>query len=268
VYRLWWIATAVPASYWVLNSNAILYWSYQSCQLFLLLRRKHLSFSRNRNVERVNRPSGALRGGGAFLARTSTFEKSAQTGPPFSSVSRRTDRHRAPTRHAGKPPYPSHCGRPTPSHPSLPPSSHVIYSRRCRGYQWAYEHSELSSKLLCSVVYTKLTSGVCSNPPFCEPPLDDGCRLGTRHGELFSTRARLQAAAADKRRAICRHLRLILGCGSPPSKGQQRGGRIWRLGANRVGPLIFVHVAEDVSGGRSEFSDGRCQAPTQKCHLV
>jgi len=108
------------------------------CQRLLLLRRKHLSFSLNRNVERVNRPSGALRGGGAFLARTSTLEKSAPTGPHFPSASRRTDRPREPTRLAEKPPYPSHCGRPTPSHPSLPPSGHVIYSRICRGYQWAY----------------------------------------------------------------------------------------------------------------------------------
>ena len=85
------------------------------CQLLLLLRRKHLSSSRNRNMERVIRPSDALRGGGAYLARTSTLEKSAPTGPPFPSASRR---HRDPMRHVGKPPYPSHCGRPTPSHPS------------------------------------------------------------------------------------------------------------------------------------------------------
>jgi len=118
VYRLFWVATAVPASYWVLDSNATHYWSYQKLSLLLLLRRKYRSFSLNRNVERVNRPSGALRGGGAFLARTSTWEKSAPTGPPFPSASRRTDRHRAPTRHVGKPPYSRHSGRPTPSHPS------------------------------------------------------------------------------------------------------------------------------------------------------
>ena len=40
----------------------------------------------------------------------------------------------------------------------------------CREYQWAYEHSESISKLLRSVVYTKLSSGVRSNPPFCETP--------------------------------------------------------------------------------------------------
>jgi len=109
----------------------------KSCQLLLLMRRKHPSFSLNRNVERVNRPSGALREGGAFLARTSTWEKSAPTGPPFPSASRRTDRHRAPMRHVGKPPYSSHCGRPTHSHPSrLDAGEDGVRWKLGRGGRW------------------------------------------------------------------------------------------------------------------------------------
>ena len=227
VYRLFWAATAVPASYWVLDSNAIRYWPYQKLSASSPVAPRAPLFLSESQRGTSQPPQRCLERGGGFPCRTSTSEKSAPAGPPFPSASRRTDRHRAPTRHVGKPAYPSHCGRPTTSHPSLPPSSHVTDSIRCRGYQWAYEHSEPSSKLIRSVVYAKLTSGVRSNPPFCEPRLDDGCRDGTRHGQLFSTRARLRAAAGDERRANCQHPRLILGCDSPPSKRQQRRGRIW-----------------------------------------
>jgi len=88
------------------------------CQPPLGLRRKYLSFPLTRNVDQVNPLSWAMRGGGAFLAGTSISEKSAPTGLPVPSASRRTDRHRAPTRYFRKPPCTSHCGRPKPSHPS------------------------------------------------------------------------------------------------------------------------------------------------------
>ena len=85
--------------------------------------------------------------------------------------------------------------------------------------QWAYEHSELSSKLLRSVVYTKRFSGVRSNPRFCETP----------RGRYTARAALLPqgAVASCRRRREASDLLTSTAVTHPPSQRQQRGGGIW-----------------------------------------
>ena len=54
---------------------------FQNCQPVLTLRAKPVSFLQNRNVEQVNRTSGASRGGGGFLAGTCTSENRHRSAP-------------------------------------------------------------------------------------------------------------------------------------------------------------------------------------------